>query len=293
MIQGQAKIVGGHQPVAEFHSGLIAKVFALNQWIGKRVWIVHDLDSLEEEGAISIKIPTKQGHVKHVPIFKVEDRSKLFTFEGTFLGIGKVVENIISWLEPSKWKIKKIREKKERFEKIFKPGTQCKIGKFNTEIHQFLIEEIFERKISFPRDTICLSDFLQTTEGMELMKETIETFSPPKDFFWLWEDNTRKKILEELKLKENVSNLKLIPKALALSFIFRKLAGENGVLIRGLGQKKYESETPYKDLLPKVRIEMTVSSVQTLPNINLRPSLLLMYLLDIQFDPSKIIFEKD
>jgi hypothetical protein len=286
MVKEQAKIVGGHQPVAEFHTGLIAKVFVLNQWIGKRVWIVHDLDSLEERGAVSITIPTKHGHVKHVPIFKVEDRSRLFTSEGIFLGIEKVVENIISWLEPPKRKIKEIRERKERFEKIFKPGIKCKIGKFNTEITQFLIEEISEGKISFPRDTIYLSEFLETTEGMEIMKEAIETFSPPKDFFWLWEDNTRK------KLEEFASNLKLIPKALPLAFMFRKLAGKNGVLVRGFGQKNYEeSETPYKDLLPEVRTKVTVSSVQTLPNINLRPSLLLMYLLEIPFDPSKIIFK--
>ena len=61
--------LAGHQAVLDVHTGLLAKI-ALT---GNGVWVVHDLDTMEERGTVTIQVPTEKGTTT-VPLYKGVDK---------------------------------------------------------------------------------------------------------------------------------------------------------------------------------------------------------------------------
>jgi len=76
-INVEDKWVGGHQPVLDFHTGLIAKIWMIGEKDG--VIIFHDLDTLEERGSMSFRIPINQRNFKYFSLLEImPSKKKLF-----------------------------------------------------------------------------------------------------------------------------------------------------------------------------------------------------------------------
>jgi hypothetical protein len=277
-------VIGAHQPVLNFHTGLIAKIWAMNTFPGyQSVWVVHDLDTLEEDGAINIKVPTKNG-VLSLPLYSRVDRNKLFTTTAQYVGVKKVADVLVSWLEPSSRTVKQIRERADELDSRFTPG-EVVIGIWNTELLLYTLEFLGVPK---PQQIFYLSHLLSSPEVKVKTKLLVDRFGPQG--FWEWEGDTRKPLSSSTNLLELVEEERLIPKAIPLSALFRLIVGREGVVIRGMGQAEYEKNCSD---LPPVRKAPVVTSFQAfqLREVGVRPSALVMYLLGVKFDPHCVVWK--
>jgi len=279
-------VIGAHQPVAEFHTGLLAKVWALNNIFSDedvKIWVVHDLDSMEEEGSMSIHVPTIKGLIS-IPLYSQVKRNmhKLFITKCEYLGVKRVTEVVISWLQPSSRLVKEIRSRAEILDEKFPPG-EVVVAVRNTEMLLFLLEHLGVPK---PDQVLYLSELL--LEKKEELKQLLYQFGPEQ--FWERDGDTRKPLSSSTNLLELVEEGRLIPKAVPLSALLRLMVGREGVLIRGMGQADYEKNHPD---LPPVRKAPVVTSFQAfqLREVGVRPSALVMYLLGVKFDPHCVVWK--
>jgi hypothetical protein len=281
-------VIGAHQPLAEFHTGLLAKVWALHRFDGDKIykiWVVHDLDSMTEEGSMSIHVPSKNS-LTSIPLYSQVNRKRhmLFTSEAEYLGVRRVAEVVISWLQPSSKDVKEIRGRAEALDEKFPPQSVV-VAVRNTEMMLFLLEHIGVPK---PDHVLYLSELL--LQEKEKLKTLLGQFGIEN--FWEWdkEGNTRKPVTSTDLLELLIEEGRLIPKAIPLIALLRMMTGESGFLIRGMGQAEYEKKFPY---LPRVRRAPIVTSFQAfqLGGVGLRPSAVLMYLLGVKFDPHCVLWK--
>jgi hypothetical protein len=275
-------VLGAHQPIADFHTGLLAKVWALHRFDGDKIWVVHDLDSMMEKGSMSIHVPTTNA-LTSIPLYSQVKRKMhmLFTAEAEYLGVRRVAEVVISWLQPSSKDVKEIRSRAEILDEKFPPG-EVVVAVRNTEMLLFILEHLGVPK---PDQVLYLSELL--LEKKEELNQLLYQFGPEQ--FWERDGDTRKPT-SSTNLLELIGEGRLIPKALPLSALLRMVVGEDGVLIRGVGQADYEKTYPD---LPRVRRAPIVTSFQAfqLREVGLRPSAVVMYLLGVKFDPQCVVWK--
>jgi hypothetical protein len=275
-------VLGAHQPIADFHTGLLAKVWALHHFDGDKIWVVHNLDIMAKEGSMSIHVPTTKA-LTSIPLYSQVKRNmhKLFITKCEYLGVKRVTEAVISWLQPSSRAVKEIRSRAKILDEKFPPG-EVVVAVRNTEMLLFLLEHLGVPK---PDQVLYLSELL--LEKKEELNHLLYRFGPEQ--FWERDGDTRKPT-SSTNLLELIEEGRLIPKAVPLSVLLRLMVGREGVLIRGMGQAEYEKNCSD---LPPVRKDPVVTSFQAfqLREVGVRPSALVMYLLGVKFDPQCVVWK--
>jgi len=295
--------LASHQPVLDFHTGLLAKVAYAD------TWIVHDLDTLNEKGSLSIQMPTGNG-TKTIPLYKKAENDKLFVTQVEYKGVveAKLVDQLISLLKPSGYVnrpfLERLRARASELDDRFPPGGVIPAQR-NTELLNYMLKDLGLKTPKF----IYLSEILSYSRVKEILIKSLDQFN--SNDFWSWEDNGNRAEVRNLNHAiQLLQNGRLIPKAVPISYLFHSMAEEVGVgVIGGVGQNNYESIAKAGGIdLPSVINRLTVTSRQglraeeiptngalpvqvlkewSIPE-NYRPSALVMWLLGIQFDKTSI-----
>jgi hypothetical protein len=298
------KWVGGHQPLLDFHTGIIAKVWMIGEKDG--VIIFHDLDTLEEKGSVSFKIPINQRNFKDFSLLEtIPPRKKLFLVGPVKVkrDFGKELFTIFTTLasgEISKHHLEDVKERILKFQNTFGGREFRTIAHLNRDILWFILPRLGV----WVAPSLMLSELLETEEGQSSLEETIKLMrelSPKNPPFWGWnkEKFERYPITNWDEVEKLLSKKKLIPKKLALSCFLRCLKVKG--IIRGPGQARYEAGflENFRNLTFPLPPAITLTSYQGVPPIwrekvpnDFRPSALLLWLMGGQFDPKDIQYIK-
>jgi len=295
----EKKWIGGHQPILDFHTGVIAKIWTI--WKKNGIIVFHDLDTLEEKGSISLKIPINQKDFKHFSLLEtIPSKKKLFTI-GPVKVKKEFREELLAFLislaagEIPRHHLEDVKERIIKLQSIFGGREFRTIAHLNRDLLWFILPRLGV----WVRPSWMLSELLLKNErwkrGLRQTVALMKKFSPKSPPFWRWDKEnfqrhpiTNWKEAEKLLLKGE-----LIPRRLALSCLLR-CVGAKGV-VRGPGQERYETEflkRLHYYLGPKFPSVITVASQQGVPPIwrkkspeTFRPSALLLWLMGGQFEP--------
>ena len=284
----------GHQPVTDFHTGLLAKVAKVRVLNG--LWLCHDLDTLEEQGAVSIKVPTKRGDIVTVRLLDTDVAKENLFCSGpvrvtscSWSGVYDRLVALINGRLPKPVYKEGIRGRVELLQKRFPQGMEFEsVVDFNDDLLSFLLPRI---GVTPPR-WVRLSTLVADQEWMETFLRAATLLGNPSERFWWWcrETSTRRepKAAEMVNLCPCTLAGCLIPRAETLAVSMRM----RGPVIRGIGQEEYEAAISVA--LPGDAI--TITSNQGLPPVwrsfapsDFRPSALLLWLIGGLFDPETII----
>ncbi|OGM27998.1 hypothetical protein A3D00_04620 [Candidatus Woesebacteria bacterium RIFCSPHIGHO2_02_FULL_38_9] len=297
--------LAGHQAVLDVHTGLLAKI-ALT---GNGVWVVHDLDTMEERGTVTIQVPTEKGTTT-VPLYKGVDKNKLSATSAEYIGVrgAKVDERLTSFLKPlgafNKIFLDGMRRRAEALDRSFPPG-RVVVAERNTELLEHMLPDLGLQSPQF----LYLSGLLAQDRVKGILAESLERQFKANEF-WAWnDDGKRGNVRDANHAAELLDHGRLIPKAIALSNLFHRIAQESDLgIVGGLGQGRYERGAVSRGIsLPSVREKSIVTShlgLRTdqlnndgaLPQAaknwslqaNFRPSATVMYLLGLPFDQGNI-----
>lgn len=303
---GETPMLGGHQPVLDFHTGLLAKINL------SKVWIVHDLDSLAENGSTAVSTPTQQGKVIQTNLYRGIERANLFLTSAEYLGIENagLSDKLISFLKPlgliNRRRIKEIKERASLLDSKFPPGV-VNVAQRNTQLLQFVLPDL---GITGEKSFLYLSEIL-CEENIKVLLSEILNEGVGGENFWAWENYQRRSI-RDVELSSLLEQGRLIPKAITLSLLFHKIAEKKGWgIVGGLGQESYEAKAKLNGtVFPDIK-RVTVTSLQGLTenfltNANgesyvvlqslkekkYRPSAIIMWLLGIKFNPDNIVYSQ-
>ncbi len=284
---------GGHQPVVDFHTGLQAKVYVIAAEKKGR-FIFQDLDTLEEKGAISFMIPTKNGSKKTLKVIDVTKKQRKMLFSAGPVRVAQyqffLMPLIMSLADRNvdKESLKAVSYRVEELISVIKPGEEFRS---TAELVVNICNFIFPR-IGLPAVKFELLSEILWTEWYDALSESVELY----DFnnFWIRKNGTRVRPQNKREVEQALVQKKLLPKAVPLAFCVRL---NNYSLVNGLGQEKYEkSDRHVARLLKKTKSEVATSRQGLPPEWekltkldNFRPSALLLWLLGGYFDSSQII----
>lgn len=300
------KVISGHQPIADFHTGLIAKVWATGK---RRVFFLHDLDALAEKGSKGIRVPKPRGRNTDLVrlIAPKLDKRQLFTAGPVQIcGLGLLGERLITLADGKVRGFKsEFKNRLEEFATYFPEGTRFEsVAELNVSILRFVLPRI---GVAIPRLEM-LSDWMNTSEWkvaalglLDCLSDFLRVYSQVGGRncdqlpFWGWDvlEQNRFRISSAGEARELAANGWLIPKAPALIWILR--VGLGLKMIRGLGGANYEKsiERAASELGRKIASTRTISSRQGVPepwqglvrDTNFRPSALLLWLMGGEFVP--------
>lgn len=301
-ISVEKKWIGGHQPILDFYTGVIAKVWMI--WKKNGIIVFHDLDTLEERGSISLKIPMiNQKDFKYFSLLEtIPLKKKLFTIGPVKVKkkIGKELSTALMTLAGGKipgHHLEDIKERAIKLQNAFGGREFRTIAHLNRDLLWFILPRLG----IWVRPSWMLSELLLKNgmwkKGLKQTVEIMHKLSPENPPFWRWEkENFQRYPLTSWKeIKELLQQGKLIPKALAFSCLLR-CVGSKGI-VRGPGQERYEANFLKKlhYLNPKLPSIITVISQQGVPPIwsekapdGFRPSALLLWLMGGQFEPKEV-----
>lgn len=285
--------VSGHQPLLDFHTGLLAKVYVVT--VEKRGrFILQDFDTLEEKGAIGIAIPTKEGSKKNLKMVELEKKQRKNLFSVGPIKVAQYQSYLLPWLRSlaerniSKEILRDVSVRVEELTSVIAPGKEFK----NTTDLAINVYNFVFPKIGLPEVKFELASRLLWTEWYESLLEAVELYN--FNNFWIQENGIRLRPSSKKEVMVALDQRKLLPKAAPLAFCVRR---SNFSLVNGLGQEKYEKADVYISRLLKVTRSEVATSRQGLPPEwkklagldNFRPSALLLWLLGGNFNPVNII----
>jgi hypothetical protein len=285
----QSTWVSGHQPIANFHTGLIAKIYETTK--RKGTFLVHDLDTLEERGACTIIIPTSHGKLSPFRICSAVSKNKLFIYGPVtctnLSGLTEPIKSLANGRLP-KPMLEEIGLRLEYLNKVFPVDRRFKSV---TQLNMDLLNLVTSRIGIVMPSILYLSEVLRETSWQAIISQYIQEKTFTYRNFWVKTDNEeRRPALPTDPLEGLVEQGELIPKAATLGFLLIKMGIHT---IRGIGQERYERES---GLVHNDTEAVTITSDQSVPSIwkefvpkDFRPSALLLWLLGGQFDPKAVI----
>lgn len=274
--------MGGHQPITNLHTGLIAKVAKLSELDG--VYMIHDLDTLAEPGALVIRLPTRVGAPEQgfrIVVERPDTRHLFIRGPVTLTDLSRLEQSLITLANrtiPKPFLREIVKERIERLCTAFPSGKEfSSVTALNIDLMSWVLPRL---GVAVQR-TILLSELLNMETSKEALGQVVREVGV--EGFWLWERESSTRIaLPSLSgVDELIGRGALIPQAIALGKLTRLLGYS---VIRGTGQARYENGFSGAD-------DMTVTSCQGVPPLwaalvspGFRPSALLLYLMGGQFD---------
>jgi len=284
---------GGHQPIIDFHTGLLAKFYVVI--VEKRGrFIFQDLDTLEEKGAVGFTIPFKKGNGKVVKIVEIAKKQRKMLFAAGPVKVAQYHDILMPLLRSladgniQKGDLQAVAGRVEELISVVEPGREfASVAELATVICNFIFPDI-----GLPKTEFAFLSEVIWTEWLDTLSEATEIYD--FNYFWIKQNGTRTRPQDDKEVKEALLQKKLIPKAAPLAYCVRR----NGYsLVNGTGQEKYEKADGYVALLLQKTKSEVATSQQGLPPKwkelvgvdNFRPSALLLWLLGGRFDPQQII----
>lgn len=280
----------GHQPVLNWHTGLLTKLVR-SQQLGADFFF-HNLDLLEEKGAMSVALPVNPGTVKQVRLVAGIDKKKTFAHgriavSDTYIHeLGSGIDTLAGGRLP-KVLVEQARSRISLLTELLPPGTVVNsVATLSQTLMGLALQGL---GLGMP-NVLLLSEMLVTPAWQRVVEEAVQVFGA--DQFWeLDSEGGRQQACAGL-LALALTQGRLVPKALPLLWCQRRLGYS---LVAGLGQAKYEAVSPVA--MPETRT-VYVSSKQGLPDEwqgrapeGFRPSALLLWLLGGQYDSSYEVSE--
>ena len=295
-----------HQPVLDFHTGILAKLWAVAAVGG--VFLVHDLDTLREKGSDNLQVPKPRGgDCKVIRLIQEKpSRDKCFTVGPVTVAYPRRLEEALVSLANGKVK-GEFRRRALYFTDEFEGLEFTNVCELNLAILEWVLPFL---EMDFP-PTVKLSAWLEGREWSLVLEHFLEYYPDYADALselgieyrrlplWGW-DRQNKERFQVTSLEEAYSLLRegrLIPKGRELVWLIR---GELGYpMIRGLGGESYEAplEKMAQKLGKRLAPTVTITSRQGVPSKwrgvvrdpYFRPSALLLWLMEGYFDPIFII----
>lgn len=300
-------VVMHHQPVLNFHTGLVAKVAEASRRGG--VFLIHDLDTLKESGSDLLRVPKPRGpglgSIRLVE--KRLPRKLLFTAGPVMIEGVEQIDHAVTSLADGKIS-GDFPERVEEFMTCFPNGSHFgSIAELNLRILECVLPKIgvvmprVERLSRWLGKAVWKEAslrFLDYYEDFELLWQK-RGAGRGKMPFWRWDSpNHRRHQVDSLDEARGLATEGLlIPKAIPLVWIVRVELG--CPMIRGAGGAEYER--PLEEVAGKLKKRIapttTVTSQQGVPekwkpavrDKNFRPSALLLWLLGGEFEHHRII----
>ncbi|MBU1111079.1 hypothetical protein KKB83_05700 [Patescibacteria group bacterium] len=306
-----SKWIAGHQPVLDFHTGLLAKLWVVSRRDGfpptRGTLLLHDLDTLQERGSRTIQIPNPRGqNTKGIRLVRGRIQpDQLFTAGPVVCGDWDDVRRALVTLADGEKGLYKLSDRRIRaLRRAFPPSRKFKdVAELNIALLRFILPRI---GIPVPR-IVRLSDLLGQRNwqrniltvlkdlnswGNAIRRADGRVSSIP---FWAWDKQEQKRlpvgsVSQALILAQRGQ---LIPQAAPLVYIVR--CRLKRPMVRGTGGAKYEKplERAARQQRWRIARAVTITSTQGCPAAWLspkgfRPSALLLWLMGGNFDPRQI-----
>lgn len=284
--------LAGHQPVLDFHTGLVAKAYETQRRGG--TFLFHDLDTMEEDGAFRVGIPNPAGGINRVPLLNITNgsRKQIFSFGAAPVmpNVGELLRQAVKTWANGRLPKPLLDEVSQRIKSFAEAleGMERRGAALPTVVTRFVLWHVIPRLGFCAPRILFFSDLLREEgEWKRKVESAWDRFG--RDEFWALNGGTRHPVEVGVDVTHLIADGKLIPKAVALAYMLR---GGDYAIIRGTGQARYEGER--SEVLPEAEC-ITVTSHQGVPPAwralapeGFRPSALLLWLLGGQFDPELV-----